>query len=87
METTYEQDCALIIMAANRLGVEVGFLSDAEAVIKEGKHIHPCNALLFEQAAAEAHDEIVGMGEEMQAKADSMVEQIKREYVQATGVR
>lgn len=78
---TKEQDYALVIMVANDMGINVEMLAEAESIIKENKHIEPCQCLWFERAAIAAHEEVRIQGIDAIKKANKKAEKIKKQYI------
>lgn len=78
---TLEQSYALIIMTTHKMGYDVTMLNEAEDVIKNGKRIDPCSAGWFEKSALAAHEVIRVQGLDAVVKANSICDELKKEYL------
>ena len=78
---TTEQNYAIIIMVASDMGINVEMLSEAEGIIKEKRHIEPCQCLCFEHAALAAHEGVRLQGLDAIKKANKKADIIKKQYI------
>lgn len=79
--TTKEQNYALFIMVAHRLGIKVEMLAEAESIIKDKKSLEPCHCLWFERDAISAHNQVAAKGIDMVNMANAELTKIKNQYL------